>query len=214
MAPFSSAIPWSETPGPEDGNDEEEEEEPFDWFVNTLTGEVVHDPSKVKGDESKLGENYEHLATESEISIHNVDGIFDESNFKFLSGSKNILAIKYNLETSRKIMESNDRVLVPRETVSYTYRDTNGSTILPSGTQISIINLDISEIWSDLTYVPNNYIKEFNNIEVNSITGIAPGVIRTVTTNKINYHKPNFWEKALGIGSRASDIYQYLTGNI
>ncbi len=212
-------VPFAKTSDPDEEAEEEEEETPPDWFVNTNTGEVVHDRTKVQGDEHLLGDGFEHVATEDEIVDIGVNA-YDSSNYEPFSrrynddSGKNRNAIVFNLETSIKIMEANDRTLVPRETERLKLRNASASTILPSGMSISIVNESISEIWSNVTYVPNNYLVKYDNIEVRSFTLLPFGTTRTVTENKLSYHKPNIFETLLYFGTSASHIYNTLSGSL
>ena len=117
------------------------------------------------GDEAQLGENWEHLAKEGEL-VYDTWGM----DWSFFDKNTHPEAIVYSLDSSIKLMGWNNWSLVPRSTIKTEYLETTASTILPSGTSLAIHNRDISEIWSNLTYVPDDFTRKIDNLEVRSLT--------------------------------------------
>jgi RHS repeat-associated protein len=123
--------------------------DPKDWFVNSKTGEVIHNMDQKTGYEKKLGKEWKHLADEKEI--------------KDLDPKNNVKGdVKYNLKSAVKLMDKNNRVLVPTKVLYSKITMQGVNTTTPAG-PVSVQNLQITEIWKEVTYVKSGLQTKVEN---------------------------------------------------
>ncbi|TDO67853.1 RHS repeat-associated protein, partial [Flavobacterium chryseum] len=161
---------------------------PPDWFVNSQTGEVIHNKNETKGYENKLGGNWEHLAKEKEIVDTNPKNN-KEGN------------VKYSAEQSANLMEKNDRELAPKTVLSETTVRTTVSAITPGGA-VTVQNTTTDEIWANVTYVPTG-----------SQSKTESSTILQDETLSNGYSQVKISEKSYSAPSIVADVMNFL-GNL